>query len=135
MRFSINTVAIYRLRHTVSGLQALASRVPRRTPRCKGRAGDMEDRKILRVVGQGEPVDRLAVAAAHVELAIAHINNHAQARIPYVLDCRSPEIEHLQLLVRALADIRDDLRRSPRPAAAEVAVETPQTADTESSPA
>jgi hypothetical protein len=61
---------------------------------------------MLRLAGtQDGDLDRLRVAAAHVESAIVHINNVIQARVP----AHAPNddgIVQLRLLVTALADIR-----------------------------
>ena len=67
----------------------------------------------LRVVrSEGEDVDRVAVAAAHIENAIAHLNNVAQGVVPpaaFEMGALS-RVEELRLIVRALADIRESLR-------------------------
>ena len=66
----------------------------------------------LQLIGTDSPVNRLRVAAAHIEVAIAHINNEAQARVPCCRNSDHREVEPLRILVCALADIRDELRRS-----------------------
>jgi hypothetical protein len=68
---------------------------------------------MVTVVDRGRGVDRLAVAAAHVEAAVAHINNALQARIPERLSDAERDVADLRLLVLALADIRDALRNRP----------------------
>jgi hypothetical protein len=54
------------------------------------------------------------VAVAHIENAIAHLNNAAQSAIApdgFAAD-PSARVEELRLIVRALADIRESLRRN-----------------------
>ena len=65
---------------------------------------------MLQLVSNDGRLDRLSIAAAHVEAAIAHINNEAQARVPWSPSDDTGEIEALRLLVHALADIRNALR-------------------------
>ena len=67
---------------------------------------------VLRVVrNEGENVDRVAVAIAHIESAIAHINNAAQGALsPDALPVDLSRIEQLRLIVVALGDIRESLR-------------------------
>ena len=67
---------------------------------------------LFQLVGNDRPINRLRIAAAHIEVAIAHINNEAQARIPCRHGGDHRDVEALRLLVCALADIRDELRRS-----------------------
>lgn len=69
---------------------------------------------MLQLVKTDRPLDRLSVAAAHIEAAIAHINNEAQARIPWSHGGDHANVEILRLLVRALGDIRDELKGSGR---------------------
>ncbi len=57
-----------------------------------------------------QPGRRLAVAARHLELAIAHINNVTQAAL-LTGDLPGGDPEELRLMVVALADVRDELRR------------------------
>jgi hypothetical protein len=65
---------------------------------------------MLHIVAKNDsPVHRLAVARRHIETAIAHINDVAQARV--LEQPRSASgVDELRLLVRALADIREALR-------------------------
>jgi hypothetical protein len=65
---------------------------------------------MLHIVAKNEaPVPRIAVACRHIETAISHINDVAQARV--LEQARpSPGIDELRLIVRALADIREALR-------------------------
>jgi hypothetical protein len=51
--------------------------------------------------------DRLRVVHAHLVAAIAHLNNEAQARVPVRANGHSSAVDHLQLIVQALADIVD----------------------------
>ena len=65
---------------------------------------------MLHIVAKNDsPVQRIAVARRHIETAIAHINDVAQARI---LDQarNTSSVDELRLIVRALADIREALR-------------------------
>ena len=68
---------------------------------------------VLKVVhGEAVSVDRLAVAIAHIEIAVAHINNAAQSTI--AAEDAAPDgrrLEELKLIVTALGDIRESLRR------------------------
>ena len=68
---------------------------------------------VLKVVnGEGAGVDRLGVAIAHIEIAVAHINNAAQSTI--ASEDAAPDgrrLEELKLIVTALGDIRESLRR------------------------
>lgn len=55
------------------------------------------------------PVQRIGVARRHIETAIAHINDVAQARV--LEQARTTTgVDELRLIVRALADIREALR-------------------------
>lgn len=67
---------------------------------------------VLRVVRNEGERDRLSVAVAHIESAIAHLNNAAQGAVqPSEFDFDvSYDVEELRLIVRALADIRESLR-------------------------
>ena len=69
---------------------------------------------VLQVVrNDGDTVDRVAIAVAHIENAIAHLNNAAQGAIaPKDVGVGDTEsrVEELRLIVRALADIRESLR-------------------------
>lgn len=66
------------------------------------------------VVENDVPARRLALARRHVESAISHINDVAQARVPP--DSRDASAaDELRLIVRALADIREALRASDWP--------------------
>jgi hypothetical protein len=56
---------------------------------------------------------RLTTAARHIEVAIAHLANAAQSRVPRAANESAVELEEVQLMVRALADIRDRLREWP----------------------
>lgn len=69
---------------------------------------------MLQLVSNDRPLDRLSVAAAHIEAAIAHINNEAQTRVPWTTGDDQGELDALRLLVRALSDIRAELKRSRR---------------------
>ena len=62
------------------------------------------------VVNDGRSLDRLRLARAHIEVAIAHINNEAQARVPVRRGNAPLETNALRVLVQALADIRNELR-------------------------
>jgi hypothetical protein len=54
-------------------------------------------------------LDRLRVAAAHLQAAVVHINNEAQRRIS-ASPCGDPwQVEELRLIVRALCDVIDAL--------------------------
>ena len=53
-------------------------------------------------------IDRLGIAAAHIEAAIAHINNVMQVRVPAPGE-NDEDFTRLRLLVTALADIRTAL--------------------------
>jgi hypothetical protein len=65
---------------------------------------------MLHIVAKNDsPVQRIGVARRHIETAIAHINDVAQARI--LEQARTTTgIDELRLIVRALADIREALR-------------------------
>ena len=64
---------------------------------------------MLHIVAKNDsPVHRLAVARRHIETAIAHINDVAQARV--LEQARNSGVDELRLIVRALADIREALR-------------------------
>ena len=52
-------------------------------------------------------LDRLRIVHAHLVAAIAHLNNEAQARVPVRTDEHSRNLDDLQHIVRALADIVD----------------------------
>jgi len=52
------------------------------------------------------------VAIAHIEIAVAHINNAAQSTIVATgVASDHRRLEELKLIVTALADIRESLRR------------------------
>jgi hypothetical protein len=68
------------------------------------------------VVNDGRPLNRLRLARAHIEVAIAHLNNEAQARVPSCRGHASAEANALRVLVQALADIRNELTDTRRPA-------------------
>ena len=62
------------------------------------------------------PARRLSLARRHIETAISHINDAAQSRIPLTADGETaPGVDELRLIVRALADIREALRRPDAP--------------------
>ncbi len=65
---------------------------------------------MLHIVAKNDsPVQRIAVARRHIETAIAHINDVAQARV--LEQARNTSsVDELRLIVRALADIREALR-------------------------
>jgi hypothetical protein len=65
---------------------------------------------MLHIVAKNDaPVQRIDVARRHIETAIAHINDVAQARI--LEQARTTTgVDELRLIVRALADIREALR-------------------------
>jgi hypothetical protein len=65
---------------------------------------------MLHIVAKNDsPVQRIGVARRHIETAIAHINDAAQARI--LEQTRTTTgVDELRLIVRALADIREALR-------------------------
>ena len=65
---------------------------------------------MLQLVRNGQRVDRLRVAAAHIEAAIAHINNEAQTRVPGTAAGDNRDVTALRLLVVALGDIRTALK-------------------------
>jgi hypothetical protein len=67
---------------------------------------------LFQLVGNDRPINRLRIAAAHIEVAIAHINNEAQARISCRPGSDQREVDSLRLLVCALADIRSELTGS-----------------------
>jgi hypothetical protein len=76
---------------------------------------------MLHIVAKNDsPIPRIAVARRHIETAIAHINDVAQAR---VLEPARPSagVDELRLIVRALADIREALRSCEWSTAAEQA--------------
>jgi hypothetical protein len=64
--------------------------------------------KLVCTDNQSSPRRNLQIARAHIETAIAHINDAAQGRIGAKEPCAYP-IEDLRLLVTALADIRNAL--------------------------
>ena len=70
---------------------------------------------VLQVVrSEGENIDRVAVAVAHIEIAIAHLNNAAQSAISSDGPGETSRVQELRLIVRALADIRQSLSASHR---------------------
>ena len=75
---------------------------------------------VLRIVRNEGERDRVSVAVAHIESAIAHLNNAAQGAVqPSAFDFDvSCDVEELRLIVRALADIRESLRSGRREEAA-----------------
>jgi hypothetical protein len=65
---------------------------------------------MLHLVAKNDsPVQRIGVARRHIETAIAHINDDAQARVLEPAR-NAATVDELRLIVRALADIRDALR-------------------------
>lgn len=57
----------------------------------------------------------LSLAAAHIEMAMAHINNAAQGQMPVTPnEGDDPHVEELRLMVRALSDVRDRLKELAR---------------------
>lgn len=73
----------------------------------------MTNQGILHIVAKNDaPTRRLTLARRHIETAIAHINDVAQARIPTTAADLAPGVDELRLIVRALADIREALRLS-----------------------
>ena len=65
---------------------------------------------MLHIVAKNDsPMQRISVARRHIETAISHIHDVAQAR---VLDQArtTSSVDELRLIVRALADIREALR-------------------------
>ena len=66
---------------------------------------------MLHIVAKNDsPVQRIGVARRHIETAIAHINDVAQARILEQTRNATTGVDELRLIVRALADIREALR-------------------------
>ena len=66
---------------------------------------------MLHIVAKNDsPVQRIGVARRHIETAIAHINDVAQARILEQARSTATGVDELRLIVRALADIREALR-------------------------
>ncbi len=66
---------------------------------------------MLHIVAKNDsPVQRIGVARRHIETAIAHINDVAQARILEQARSTTTGVDELRLIVRALADIREALR-------------------------
>jgi hypothetical protein len=64
---------------------------------------------MLHIVTKNDsPVKRIGVARRHIETAIAHINEVAQARVLEPAR-NAASIDELRLIVRALADIREAL--------------------------
>ena len=63
------------------------------------------------VQNQDGPLDRLSVAASHIESAISQINNVIQGQA-LVCDRDDAALNKLRLLVTALADIRAALVRN-----------------------
>jgi hypothetical protein len=65
---------------------------------------------MLHIVAKNEsPVQRIGVARRHIETAIAHINDVAQAHV-LEQSRTATGVDELRLIVRALADIREALR-------------------------
>jgi hypothetical protein len=65
---------------------------------------------MLHIVAKNDsPVQRIGVARRHIETAIAHINDVAQARV-FEQTRSTSGVDELRLIVRALADIREALR-------------------------
>ena len=64
------------------------------------------------VMSDNRPGHRLRLARAHIEVAIAHINNEAQTRVPPRRGSDHWETNALRVLVQALDDIRDALTGS-----------------------
>jgi hypothetical protein len=68
---------------------------------------------MLQIVAKNDaPLRRLTLARRHIETAISHINDVAQARIPTETTDDTPGVDELRLIVRALADIREALKIS-----------------------
>ena len=65
---------------------------------------------MLQLVSSGRRLDRIRVAAAHIEAAIAHINNEAQTRVPGTSEGNYGDVRALRLVVVALGDIRAALK-------------------------
>ena len=67
---------------------------------------------MLHIVAKNDsPVQRIGVARRHIETAIAHINDVAQARVLELEQTPTTTgVDELRLIVRALADIREALR-------------------------
>ena len=65
---------------------------------------------MLHIVAKNDsPMHRIGVARRHIETAISHINDVAQARVLEPAR-NAASIDELRLIVRALADIREALR-------------------------
>ena len=65
---------------------------------------------MLQIIAKNDtPFGRLTLARRHIETAISHINDAAQARIPLTVSEVAPGVDELRLIVRALADIREAL--------------------------
>ena len=71
---------------------------------------------MLQLVKRGHRRDRIRVAAAHIEAAIAHINNEAQARVPGTVRGNYGDVTALRMVVVALSDIRAALKSERVPA-------------------
>ena len=65
---------------------------------------------MLQLMSSGRRLDRIRVAAAHIEAAIAHINNEAQTRVPGTSEGNYGDVTALRLVVVALSDIRAALK-------------------------
>ena len=75
-----------------------------------GAAVTTEGRGMLHIVGRNDsPMQRIGVARRHIEAAIVHINDVAQARVLEQTG-NTTGVDELRLIVRALADIREALR-------------------------
>ena len=72
----------------------------------------MSEAMLRLVMSDNRPADRLRLARAHIEVAIAHINNEAQARVPSRRGSDHSETDALRVFVQALADIRNELTAS-----------------------
>ena len=59
-------------------------------------------------------LDRLRVAAAHLQAAVVHINNEAQRRVSASADGDRSQVEELRLIVRGLCDVIDALESAHR---------------------
>ena len=89
----------------------------------------VREHRMLEIVRNNHPFERLRIAAAHIELAITHINNDAQTRVGVAGDGNCDDVENLRLLVQALADIRQALCR-PRAHVESSPMPAPDPADT-----
>ena len=58
------------------------------------------------------PPNRVRIATAHLQAAIAHLNNEAQRRVLNALPGNAGGADELRLIVRALCDVVDALQPS-----------------------